>query len=316
MVSVFLSGRPLWVNPHMNASDAFVAAWLPGSEGAGVADVLLRDAEGGIRHEFTGRLSFSWPAEADQTDLNVHSGSYEPLFAYGYGLSADDTVVVADNLPEQGIEIKELSDLELLVQRVQPPWILFAAKDPVNLGESTETWETYAIRDLASPQEEGFPSVRKADRNAQEDSLAIRWQGGTPGALGFVQDFINIDNFQANDLSEFLLSRGAIRFDIMLKSGDPSGLAFGMGCGLSAPGCYADIDLSELISAERDTGQWRSIRVELECLSREGMDFTNTGVPFFLSADSEVEVLIHDVRITRGAENAEPAKCEAERFIN
>src|SRR5690606_24864335 len=41
VVSVFLSGRPLWVNPELNASDAFVAAWLPGSEGAGVADVLI-----------------------------------------------------------------------------------------------------------------------------------------------------------------------------------------------------------------------------------------------------------------------------------
>ena len=41
-VAVFLSGRPLWVNPEINASDAFVAAWLPGSEGAGIADVLLR----------------------------------------------------------------------------------------------------------------------------------------------------------------------------------------------------------------------------------------------------------------------------------
>ena len=41
MVSIFLSGRPLWVNPELNASDAFVAAWLPGSEGGGIADVII-----------------------------------------------------------------------------------------------------------------------------------------------------------------------------------------------------------------------------------------------------------------------------------
>jgi beta-glucosidase len=56
VVSVFLSGRPLWVNPELNASTAFVAAWLPGSEGGGVADVLFRDNQGQVDHDFTGKL--------------------------------------------------------------------------------------------------------------------------------------------------------------------------------------------------------------------------------------------------------------------
>ena len=76
-VAVFLSGRPLWVNRELNAADAFVAAWLPGSEGAGVADVLF-----GARPA-TGRLSFSWPAQCDGTPLNSAEGA---LFPLGYGL--------------------------------------------------------------------------------------------------------------------------------------------------------------------------------------------------------------------------------------
>jgi len=60
-VAVFLSGRPLWVRPELEASDAFVAAWQPGSEGGGVADVLVGDGAGKARHDFTGRLSFAWP---------------------------------------------------------------------------------------------------------------------------------------------------------------------------------------------------------------------------------------------------------------
>ena len=59
VVSVFLSGRPLWVNPELNQSDAFVAAWLPGSEGGGIADMLIGDAKGKPRADFTGRLSYS-----------------------------------------------------------------------------------------------------------------------------------------------------------------------------------------------------------------------------------------------------------------
>jgi beta-glucosidase len=86
-ISVFLSGRPLWVNPELNASDAFVGAWFPGSEGAGVADVLIGTPAGKPRKDFNGRLSFSWPKNAGQFSLNKGQQGYDPLFALGYGLS-------------------------------------------------------------------------------------------------------------------------------------------------------------------------------------------------------------------------------------
>jgi beta-glucosidase len=70
VVSIFLSGRPLWINPYLNASDAFVAAWLPGSEGEGIADVLFTAPDGAVRHDFRGKLSFSWPKLATQVTLN------------------------------------------------------------------------------------------------------------------------------------------------------------------------------------------------------------------------------------------------------
>jgi len=80
-VAVFLSGRPLWVNRELNAADAFVAAWLPGSEGAGVADVLFG------RRPATGRLSFSWPARCEGTPVNGPEGA---LFPLGFGLGLDE----------------------------------------------------------------------------------------------------------------------------------------------------------------------------------------------------------------------------------
>ena len=85
MVAVLLTGRPLWLNPHINAADAFVVAWLPGSEGKGVADVLVADADGKPRYDFTGRLSFDWPNK----DLNADDPALpvsDLLFEYGYGL--------------------------------------------------------------------------------------------------------------------------------------------------------------------------------------------------------------------------------------
>ena len=90
VVAVFLSGRPLWVNAEINAADSFVAAWLPGPEGGGVADVLFRDPDGSVNYDFRGRLPFSWPATPRPPAVDALPGE-APLFPFGYGLNyADD----------------------------------------------------------------------------------------------------------------------------------------------------------------------------------------------------------------------------------
>jgi beta-glucosidase len=86
VVSVLLSGRPLGVNREINASDAFVAAWLPGSEGGGIADLLIGDAHGTARHDFSGTLSFEWPASAAASAAGRTAARPKPKFARGYGL--------------------------------------------------------------------------------------------------------------------------------------------------------------------------------------------------------------------------------------
>ena len=98
VVAVFLSGRPLWVNAELNAADSFVAAWLPGPEGGGVADVLLKRADGTVAYDFKGRLPFSWPATARPPGIDGQPGP-PPLFPYGYGLSYADDGYLA-RLPE------------------------------------------------------------------------------------------------------------------------------------------------------------------------------------------------------------------------
>lgn len=78
---VLISGRPLIINEVLAMADAFVAAWLPGTEGAGVADVLFGE------YAPTGELPFTWPRSMDQIPMNVGDEDYDPLFAFGYGLS-------------------------------------------------------------------------------------------------------------------------------------------------------------------------------------------------------------------------------------
>lgn len=80
VVTVLISGRPLIANEEIEASDAFVAAWLPGSEGQGVADVLFGD------HDFTGKLSFTWQKHAEENFI-VGDEDYRPKYPFGYGLN-------------------------------------------------------------------------------------------------------------------------------------------------------------------------------------------------------------------------------------
>jgi beta-glucosidase len=81
VVVVLLSGRPLIINDGLSQCDAFVAAWLPGTEGQGVADVLFGD------YKPSGKLSFSWPRSMAQIPINVGDKNYDPLFKYGFGLT-------------------------------------------------------------------------------------------------------------------------------------------------------------------------------------------------------------------------------------
>jgi beta-glucosidase len=80
IVVVLVSGRPLIVTEQLPDVTALVAAWLPGTEGAGVVDVLYGDAPA------VGKLSFSWPRSAEQLPLNVGQADYDPLFPFGAGL--------------------------------------------------------------------------------------------------------------------------------------------------------------------------------------------------------------------------------------
>ena len=95
VVTLLYSGRPLYVNDLANQSDAFVAAWQPGTEGAGLTDVLIAPADGQAWRGFTGRLSFPWPAGPCQ----FSSHEAKPWWPVGGGLSGKETKA-APRLPE------------------------------------------------------------------------------------------------------------------------------------------------------------------------------------------------------------------------
>lgn len=151
VVAVFLSGRPLWVNAEINAADAFVAAFLPGTEGGGIADVLIARPDGKPRYDFHGTLSFSWPKRLDQYVLNGRDPGYDPLFPIGYGLTyakGAQLPVLSEARPAGGVV-----DQNALFVRGR---IVAGAR-----------------LDVAGPVRQ-----TRVDRNAQEDSLRFAFAGG------------------------------------------------------------------------------------------------------------------------------------------
>lgn len=82
-VVVIISGRPLVIEPYVHMIDALVAAWLPGTEGQGVTDVLFGD------YGFSAKLSRTWFKSVDQLPMNTGDAHYEPLFPFGFGLTTE-----------------------------------------------------------------------------------------------------------------------------------------------------------------------------------------------------------------------------------
>ncbi|CAN1251669.1 Beta-glucosidase BoGH3B [Linum perenne] len=88
-VVVLVSGRPLVIQPYLPKITALVAAWLPGTEGQGIADVLYGD------YGFTGKLPRTWFKSVSQLPMNFGDKNYDPLFPFGFGIST--TAVHSDD---------------------------------------------------------------------------------------------------------------------------------------------------------------------------------------------------------------------------
>ena len=109
VVAILFSGRPLWQNRELNLANAYVAAWLPGTEGGGISDVLFRKKDGAVNFDFTGKLSYSWPRDATGTPLNVNKEPYDPLFPFGFGLTYAAPAELAALSEDPGIPAELMS---------------------------------------------------------------------------------------------------------------------------------------------------------------------------------------------------------------
>ncbi|MBL4828076.1 MAG: exo 1,3/1,4-beta-D-glucan glucohydrolase [Spongiibacteraceae bacterium] len=282
-VSIFLSGRPLWVNPELNASDAFVAAWLPGTQGGGIADLIIGNSKGSPRYDFNGQLSFSWPKTPTQERLNRHHSGYDPLFAYGYGLNYQSSQQGPLLLPEvvAGIASSERTDIDLYVERPLEPWQVF-----INNHERSQL-----LSGAYASLPDGSVIIETSDKTTQEDALRFTWNGANTSGL-------SIEGADAMDLSAYQQSNALVSFDIKIDQAIKGSLALKIKCGLQ---CTRRISLNEKIQTLTAKG-WKNIRLKLSCFSQDANIFKQLDVPFSLEALGQGSLMLANIRFVLSAE--------------
>ncbi len=284
VISIFISGRPMWVNAELNASDAFVAAWLPGSEGKAVADVLLKSIDDNIQHDFTGKLSFSWPKTATQT-VNRFDEEYDPLLPYGYGLSYASNEGTAqkqlsDNLPEH-IENDEavVKNTAVFAGKVVKPWRMF-------LTSNTQTSEL-----LSNSGALPGATYRTIDKVVQEDAFRLETNGREKAGVSFSSSF-------REDLSFELEQKSALVMTLMRDSDISGAVNIAMSCeseGDVAGSCRAEVDIQQQLKAV-PKGEWREVAIDLQCFAKSGVQLDKIVSPFELSTDGVINLSFSDIR--------------------
>lgn len=275
VVTVFLSGRPLWVNREINASDAFVAAWLPGSEGAGIADVLLRDAAGKIQHDFKGKLSFSWPRRADQYAHNVGQKDYDPLFAFGHGLRYADTGDLAALPEDPGIDPNASRSNTFFDRGVASTGLHLQL-----VGADG------AAVDVVHPQAatgDGALAMNALDYKVQEGARRFVWSGNATAQL---RSTAPIDLVRETNGDVYLVA--TLRVDALPTDGKASLIAT---CGED---CRAELPIGEAL-ATLPRGEWTRLGIQLKCLRVARADTGKLDVPFAIRSGAGLDLALAQV---------------------
>ncbi len=276
-VSVFLSGRPLWVSPEINASDAFVAAWLPGSEGEGIADVLFRATDGTVAYDFTGRSSFSWPRTAMPVIFAADGSPSGALFPGGSGLdyrSHSDLPRLSENAripPEWRAPAGSLFHAAHAIA----PWSLFVADAGDQVHVTTDRQE--------SPHRALAVKLEAAGASAA-------WSGSGEGILLISGRAANLD----------AASRRGAALDLRFRvdSAPEQEVQLRMRCTQTpcASTAGAALNLTAIFRAA-PLSVWRNLSIPLSCWSAAGADLKDVEVPFAVATAGKFGITIAQVRL-------------------
>ncbi|WP_296679928.1 glycoside hydrolase family 3 protein [Novosphingobium sp.] len=270
VIAVMLTGRPLYTNPALNLADAFVVAWLPGSEGGGVADVLVGDGKGRPRFDFTGSLAARWPLTP-----NMREGV---LYDMNFGLS------YASPAPGPWKPLREVDASQAMdsrtwftAGRAAASWSLLV--EGIN-GTADETRITTVPAEALG----GRVKITALDYRVQEGARRFTVTGG-PAAIA-LRNFspVNLDRETNADVLLLFTAR---------VFGAPESAALTL---VGAKG-------SGSLPVSLTPGD-RFVRygVALKCLRGRGADVTALTKPFVLSTQGAADIALGEVRLGMDAE--------------
>lgn len=279
VVSVFISGRPLYVNAELNASDAFVAAWLPGSEGIGVSDVLLSDNNGHVVNDFKGRLAYSWPADPSHTEVNRNDENYAPLLPYGYGLSYiannnSDLTQLDDPLPVKTLDVDNSSNLVMFKKSLAASFSMIANDRTQSLTMTSNAVEVEALK------------ARTIDKDVQDDARQIIFNGSQTSNFSIVSD-------TAIDLSENRKQSQSLFLNARIESPITGAVTVSMAC---QNDCDNVIDISSELK-KLALNEWQEVNISLACFEKAGVVLNEVMAPFQLASSDPLSISLSEVSV-------------------
>jgi beta-glucosidase len=275
-VAVFLSGRPLWVNREINASDAFVAAWLPGTEGEGVADVLFQSA-GAKHYDFTGRLAFSWPATAMPVTFDAAGNVSGALFPRGAGLDYGGAAAESPALSEEARVPPNWSAERGTLFRaghIVAPWSIFVADDSAEVHLTTARQQSPRGTVVAASEPDGV----SADWSAQ---------GGMIRISGRARD-LRLQAKQGDSLDvRYRVDRlPTQRVELGMRCTEPL-------CGTRG-GAMLDVTA---VFKRAQPKTWQTLSIPLSCFADRGADLARVEVPLAIETTDRFRLTISQVSI-------------------
>jgi len=277
VVAILFSGRPLWQNRELNLAQAYVAAWLPGSEAGGITDVLFRKKDGAVNYDFTGKLSYSWPRDATGTPLNVGQEPYDPLFAFGFGMTYAAPAELAALSEDSGIP-PELLSTGLFFDKGQPvqPWSLRVSNGA----------ETTRISSVPVESAGGRVKVTAVDDQVQEDGRRFVFAGDGKATIEIVSEG-TVD--MAHE------ARGDVMLLVRLRrdADVPKDVTLGMNCGA---GCSGSLPFSDTLSSVA-AGKWQTIGVPLKCLRKAGVDASKVNEALVIESAGKLDLSFSQVKL-------------------
>lgn len=301
VVTVFFSGRPMYINDGINQSDAFVAAWLPGTEADGIIDNLYQRSGA----DFTGRLSYSWPNKACSDAINrspqhiqgYNTPDYEqdidsehkPLFAYGYGLSystkaanrADlNTLTLDDPKFGCGQDSEVTTALEIYGRNSANEFVL-------RISGAKNSWKPIPIPAADKLINQGDLVATSINYQGQYDAVNVKFAGGDTAQL-----YLQTQDHKGQGRKAYQVAESTLQFDIRMKQFPTGPLKLAQHCEWP---CHADVAMNAHLP--KVGSGWKTLKVPVKCFVEKGMNYNAMNTPFLMVLKGKAEFDLGNIRL-------------------